>query len=172
VRQRIDRAATGERLRERVALAVSAADVASHDEPLLPMPTVSPPVRPLIEAWSPLVISEAQPLVTRLFTWRHVVRVVTSTVDGLVDVRRHQIDDALVVRHFDRQVAHIDRRRLRTQRRLVGNAPVDSNVRVAGVVVRVDIAVRIVVRVAVAVQVAVDVRVIRILGLILMLALA
>ena len=96
MRQRIDRAATGERLRERVALAVSAADVASHDEPLLPMPTVSPPVRPLIEAWSPLVISEAQPLVTRLFTWRHVVRVVTSTVDGLVDVRRHQIDDALL----------------------------------------------------------------------------
>src|SRR4029077_15407467 len=68
VRQRIDRAGTGERLRERVALAVSAADVASHDEPLLPMPPVSPPVRPLIEAWSPLVISEAQPLVTILFT--------------------------------------------------------------------------------------------------------
>ena len=81
---------------------------------------------------------------------RDVVRVVTSTVDGLVDVRRHQIDDALVVRHFDRQVAHIDRRWLRTQRRLVGNAHVDSNVRVAGVVVRVDIVVRIVVRVAVA----------------------
>ena len=154
LRQRIDRAGIGERLRERVALAVSAADVA------IPAATMVADAhgvaagqavdRGIVAVGDVAGLAVADEVVHLVEVERHVVRVVTSTVDGLVDVRRHQIGDALVVRHFDRQVAHIDRRRLRTQRRLVGNAHVDSNVRVAGVLVRVDIVVRIVVRVAVA----------------------
>ena len=154
LRQRIDRAGAGERLREGLALAVSAADVA------IPAATMVADAhgvaagqaadRGVVAVGDVRGTAVADEVVHLVEVERDVVRVVTSTVDGLVDVRRHQIDDALVVRHFDRQVAHIDRRWLRTQRRLVGNAHVDSNVRVAGVVVRVDIVVRIVVRVAVA----------------------
>ena len=176
LRQRIDRAGMVERLREGRALAVSAADVAIPCVAMVAdadrVATVQVADRGVLAVGDVRGRAIADEVVHLVEVEHHVVRAVASTVDGLVDVLGHQINDALVVRHVDLQVAHIDRRRLRCRRGLIGNAHINGDGRVAGVVVRVDIAVRIVVRVAVAVQVAVDVRVVRALGLTLMLALA
>src|SRR4029079_11714155 len=100
LRQRIDRAGTGERLRERVALAVSAADVA------IPAATMVADAhgvaagqavdRGIVAVGDVAGLAVADEVVHLVEVERHVVRVVTSTVDGLVDVRRHQIDDALL----------------------------------------------------------------------------
>lgn len=102
----------------------------------------------------------------------HVVCAIASTIDRLVDVLRHQVDDAFVVRRTDIQVTHVDGRLLRRLRDLIGHLHIHANGRRAGVVVRVDVTIGIVIGIGIAVQIAVDVAVLGVLVLALRLALA
>jgi hypothetical protein len=102
----------------------------------------------------------------------HVVGAFTSPVDGLVDVLRHQVDDARVARRANVEVAHVDGRLLGRLTDLIADLYIHADGRAGRVVICIDVAVGIVVGIGIAIHVAIDVAVVGALGLALALTLA
>jgi len=85
---------------------------------------------------------------------------------------RRVVDDALVARRANVEVAHVDGRLLWRLTDLITDLYIHADGRAGRVVVCVDVAVGIVIGIGIAIQVAVDVAVVRALGLALALTLA
>jgi len=161
---RIDRAGVIERLSERRAIAIVAADAAvpiaaviADANRVAAAQIIYGGTQSVADARHLAVADEVVHLVE---VEHHVVRTITSTIDGLVNVLGHQVDDALVARRANVEVAHVDGRLLWRLTNLITDLYIHADGRGGRVVVCVDVAVGIVIGIGIAIQVAVDVAVV------------
>jgi len=161
---RIDRAGVIERLSERRAIAIVAADAAvpiaaviADANRVAAAQIIYGGTQSVADARHLAVADEVVHLVE---VEHHVVRTITSTIDGLVNVLGHQVDDALVARRANVEVAHVDGRLLWRLTDLITDLYIHADGRAGRVVVCVDVAVGIVIGIGIAIQVAVDVAVV------------